>query len=104
MRERTPLRSAVVTATVVLVLLAADYGARHFEGTLARSYKDVSSTSVRTQRVAARIPVHLRAGSRQDLDGDDRHERPHPRGSVTFSDVHLLLRNLRFSVRDLFDR
>jgi hypothetical protein len=103
MRQRTPLRSAVVTATVVLVLLAADYGARHYEeGRVARSIQ--TSLQLRSE---PSVSLHgfpfISELARGEISTATIATSSITRGPARFSDVHVLLRNLRFSVRDLFD-
>jgi hypothetical protein len=102
-RPRTPLRSAVLTAVVLLLLLSADYGARHYEeARVARSIQ--TSLQLRSE---PSVSLHgfpfISEMARGEISTAAIATSSITRGSATFSDVHLLLRNLRFSVRDLFN-
>jgi hypothetical protein len=102
-RPRTPLRSAVLTAVVLLLLLGADQGARHYEeARVAHSIK--SSLHLRTE---PDVSLHgfpfISEMARGEISTATIATSSITTGSATFSDVYLLLRTLRFSVRDLLN-
>jgi hypothetical protein len=102
-RPRTPLRSAVLTAVVLLLLLTADYGARHYEEVRVAQSLQTSLHLWSEPSVSLHGFPFITEMARGEISTATIATNSITRGSATFSDIHLLVRNLRFSVRDLFD-
>jgi hypothetical protein len=87
----------------VLLLLTADYGARHYEeARVARSLQ--TSLHLRSEpSVSLQGFPFISEMARGEISTATIGTNSITRGSATFTDVHLLLRNLRFSVRDLLN-